>query len=280
MRELSDRSLTRKENESIYIIREAVASSERPALLWSLGKDSTALLHLVGKAYFGKVPFPVVHLDTGQKFPQMYAFRDHWAQRWGLDLRVVRNEAAMREGVTCCMDKQMTCCHRLKTEALRQVVQEQKFDALLVGIRRDEHGVRAKERYFSPRNDAFTWDYRHQPIEVPGIAPQFEQRGEGPDDRCRYHFRVHPLLHWAEIDVWSYTHRESLPVVELYLSREGMRYRSLGCQPATEPVRSDATDIPSIIAELSQTRVGERAGRAQDKESSFRMERLRSLGYL
>ena len=275
MQELSQASLRRKENQSIHTIYEAVSCARRPALLWSLGKDSTTLLHLVRKAYFGRVPFPVVHLDTGYKFPEMYAFRDRWARQWGLDLIVARNEAALAEGVTCCMDREMTCCHRLKTQALQQVVARHGFDMLLVGIRRDEHGIRAKERYFSPRDEQFLWDARHQPVEVPGIAPVTPA-----DPGSRTHFRVHPLLHWCEIDVWSYMRLENLPAVELYFARDGRRYRSLGCMPATEPSASDASDIDGVIAELCETRHGERSGRAQDKESVHRMERLRSLGYL
>lgn len=272
MHEISQKSLYRKERDSIYVIREALACCQRPALLWSLGKDSTALLHLVRKACLGRVPMPVIHLDTGAKFPEMYAFRDHWAEAWNLDLRVAQNEQAMARGVTCCCDEQMSCCHQLKTGALQQIVAENQFDGLLVGIRRDEHGVRAKERFFSPRSSSFEWDPSRQPTELSQIAP-----GHAPSNG---HFRVHPLLHWSEIDVWSYTKYEALPVVELYLAQDGKRYRSLGCQPATEPVESSADSIDAIITELQHTRLTERTGRAQDKESPQRMERLRSLGYL
>lgn len=269
---LSETTLRRKEDESIYIIREALACCRRPALLWSLGKDSTALLHMVRQAFSGRVPCPVIHLDTTAKFPAMYAFRDEWAERWGLELIVARNDQALAEGVACCCDEQMSCCHRLKTQALQQVVAQHGFDGLLVGIRRDEHGVRAKERYFSPRDKDFGWDSRHQPVELPAMAPDALPAGS--------HLRIHPLLHWSEIDVWSYTRLEQLPLVSLYLARRGKRYRSLGCYPATEPVASEADSIEGIIEELSVTRIAERAGRAQDKESPGRMERLRSLGYL
>ncbi len=202
----------------------------------------------------------------------MYEFRDHWADAWGLNLIVAKNEVALADGVRCCCDAAMSCCHHLKTEALKQVVRRQGFDGLLVGIRRDEHGVRAKERYFSPRDAEFRWESEKQPVELPGLSPDTLPAGA--------HLRVHPLLHWTEIDVWAYTRLERLPTVRLYYQHQGQRYRSLGCEPATSPVPSEADSIDAIIAELRTTQERERSGRTQDKESPQRMERLRSLGYL
>lgn len=287
MQELSQKSIQEKEDESVYVIREALATAQRPALLWSLGKDSTAMLHMVRKAYLGKVPLPVVHLDTGAKFQEMYTFRETWTKKWGLDLVVAKNQEALSRGVVCCMDRRMSCCHRLKTQALQNVVAERGFDVLLVGIRRDEHGVRSKERYFSPRNDQHEWNAARQPLELFGVNASCvnedtrKQTGLTPIKTNRgTHFRVHPLLHWAEIDIWSYTRNEGLPLVPLYFSRSGYRYRSLGCEPATAPVPSNARNVDEIIQELQASTVGERSGRAQDKESPYRMEQLRSLGYL
>ncbi|MFC1806109.1 sulfate adenylyltransferase subunit CysD, partial [Planctomycetota bacterium] len=158
--------MDRLESQSVYVIREAAARFERVAALWSVGKDSTALLWLCRKAFLGRVPFPVIHIDTGYKFPEMYAFRDTLAREWGLDLIVASNEAARAAGVGPDTGAKLDCCTALKTEALKQVLREHGFEAVLLGIRRDEHGIRAKERYFSPRDEHFAWDYRNQPAEL------------------------------------------------------------------------------------------------------------------
>jgi len=264
-------ALSRLEHRSVYVIREAYAHFRRVALLWSIGKDSTTLLWLVRKAFLGHVPFPVLHIDTGYKFPEIYAFRDEQARRWNLDLHVVRNERALAAGMGPSTEK-LACCTALKTEALRQAIARYGFKALLLGIRRDEHGIRAKERYFSPRDERFQWDYRHQP---PELWDQFKSRAE--DDS---HVRVHPLLHWREVDVWDYVRRENLPVVSLYFARDGRRYRSIGCAPCCAAVPSQAETIDEIVAELRTTRTAERSGRAQDKESAQTMQKLRALGYM
>ena len=264
--------LRRKENSSIYIIREAVACFRNPVLLWSIGKDSTALLHMAHKAFFGSLPFPVLHIDTGRKFPEMYQFRDLLVQQWGLNLIVWRNQDALDSGRYSCKKDPVACCHQLKTVALQQAVAKHGFDALLVGIRRDEHGVRAKERYFSPRGRDFSWDYKHQPVELIGTSSCRVKDGR--------HVRIHPLLHWSELDIWCYTQLEGIPTNPLYFARNGHRYRSLGCKPATEPVISEANTLDRIIEELCKTHQAERAGRIQDKESAVRMQRLRALGYM
>jgi sulfate adenylyltransferase subunit 2 len=264
--------LSRLESESVHVIREARARFANPALLWSIGKDSTTLLWLCRKAFLGSVPFPVVHIDTTFKFPEMYAFRDAWARRWELDLRVARNDEALARGVSYDRDDAATCCTELKTEALKQTIAREGFDALLVGIRRDEHGVRAKERVFSPRDEAFRWNYEAQPAEL------WDHYHTGREEK--EHFRVHPLLGWNELDVWRYTEREGIPVNELYFAREGRRYRSLGCMPITHPVPSRASSVAEIVEELRTTDVAERSGRAQDKEEADTMQKLRALGYM
>lgn len=260
------------ESKSIYVIREAYHRFERLAVLWSMGKDSTALLWLCRKAFFGHVPFPVVHIDTSYKFPEMYAFRDHYAKEWGLDLIVGRNEAALAAGVSCESTAKLECCNLLKTEALKQVIREHGFEAILLGIRRDEHGIRAKERYFSPRDEQFQWNYRDQPAEL------WDQYKSLADDT--EHLRIHPLLHMREIDIWRYVQREELPVVPLYFAKDGQRYRSLGCRTCCEPVDSDAATIEEIVEEIRTSRVSERSGRAQDKEDAYTMQKLRALGYM
>jgi sulfate adenylyltransferase subunit 2 len=264
--------LSRLEAESVYVIREARARFTNLALLWSIGKDSTTLLWLCRKAFFGEIPFPVVHIDTTFKFPEMYAFRDEWARRWNLDLKIARNDDALSRGVSYETHDALTCCDQLKTVALKQAIAREGYDALLVGIRRDEHGVRAKERFFSPRDDAFRWNYEDQPAELWDHYHTGREEGD--------HFRVHPLLGWTEIDVWRYTQREGLPVNELYFSRGGLRYRSLGCMPITKPMPSEARTIGAIVDELESTDVSERSGRAQDKEELDTMQKLRALGYM
>lgn len=260
------------ENKSVYIIREAYKQYRKLGMLWSIGKDSTTLLWLCRKAFFGKIPFPIMHIDTTFKFPEMYAFRDHWAQQWGLKLVVEKNEDAIARSIGYGTHDAFTCCHELKTVALQKAIAKHKFEALLVGIRRDEHGIRAKERYFSPRNEEFKWDYKNQPAE---LWDQFKSRKDEGN-----HLRVHPLLHWTELDIWRYIEREGIPINELYFAKEGKRYRSLGCMPITKPIVSTASTVQEIIHELETTNTPERAGRAQDKEQAYTMQKLRALGYM
>ncbi len=263
--------LSELENRSIYIIRESYHQFDRLAALWSVGKDSTTLVRLCQKAFFGRIPFPVVYIDTSHHFPEMYSFRDECVERWGLDLIVARNDAALAAGVNP-EDEKLNCCTQLKTQALKDCIAEYGFDALLLGIRRDEHGIRAKERYFSPRDLQFRWDYENQPAEL------WDQYTSQADQET--HIRIHPLLHWREIDIWLYTQRENLPANQLYFARDGKRYRSLGCQTCCEPIESEASTIEQVIEELKTSTTAERAGRAQDKEDAYTMQKLRALGYM
>jgi sulfate adenylyltransferase subunit 2 len=260
------------ESRSIYIIREAYAQFRKVALLWSVGKDSTTLVWLARKAFFGTLPFPVLHIDTGYKFPEIYAFRDRLAREFGLRLVVARNEEALASGMGPGKKDKLSCCTELKTEGLKGAIRDHRFEALLLGIRRDEHGVRAKERYFSPRDLQFRWDYANQP---PELWDQFRTRSED-----HTHVRVHPLLHWTELDVWQYVRREKMPICPLYFAKDGKRYRSIGCAPCCAPIVSDADTVDKIVQELETTTSAERAGRAQDKESAYTMQKLRALGYM
>lgn len=257
------------ENKSIYIIREAYAEFKNLASLWSMGKDSTALLWLIRKAFFGKIPFPIIHIDTGYKFPQMYKFRDKLAKEWGFNLQVARNEEAIKKGVSHDIGN-LECCTQLKTDALKMFLDKYKFEGLFLAIRRDEHAIRAKERYFSPRDDDFKWDYKDQPLEM---WEKFQRVLSG-------HLRIHPILHWREIDIWRYLKAEGIPVNPLYFARDGRRYRSLGCTTCTVPIESNAATIDDIIKELETTKRAEREGRSQDKEKTFMMQKLRALGYM
>jgi sulfate adenylyltransferase subunit 2 len=155
---------------------------------------------------------------------------------------------------------------------LKDTIAEYKFRALYLGIRRDEHGVRAKERVFSPRNQDFKWDYKNQP---PELWDQYKAQAEEQE-----HIRVHPLLHWTELDIWEYIKREKIPITDLYFAKDGKRYRSIGCECCCSPINSNADDIDKIVQELKTTKQGERAGRAQDKEEANAMQKLRALGYM
>jgi sulfate adenylyltransferase subunit 2 len=271
-----------------YILRHARANFRNPAVMWSTGKDSTAMLSLIREAFMGEVPFPVIHLDTGRKFPEIYEFRDRMADEWNLDLIVGRNGEAMENGVSPDRDGHFGCCTALKTETLKQVLMKHGFDALIMSIRRDEHYMRCLERFYSPRDAEFKWHIVRPKVHgETGDAP-FEslQNVELWDlfqtdfgDGCS-HVRVHPILHWTELDVWRYTKENSVPFNPLYLSRGGKRYRSLGCECCTTPVESRASSIDSILEELETTRIPERSGRSQDKEREETMRRLRSLGYM
>ncbi len=262
--------LDKLESKSIYIIREAYKQFHDIAMLWSIGKDSSTLLWLCRKAFFGKIPFPVMHIDTSYKFPKMIKWRDEYAKKWKLNLIIGRNEEAIKAGMG--PKNKLACCTALKTDALKQTIEKYKFKALLLGIRRDEHGIRAKERYFSPRDQEFRWNYKDQP---PELWDQYKSKQFDEE-----HIRVHPLLHWTELDIWEYIKREKIPIINLYFAKKGKRYRSIGCKCCCSPIDSNADTINKIIHELKTTNTSERAGRAQDKERAYMMQKLRSLGYM
>jgi len=269
----SNAYLDELESKSINIIREAYWQyKEKLAVLWSMGKDSTTLVHLVRKAFLGEIPVSFIHIDTTFKFKQIYAFRDKYAKDWGINLIIAKNTVALAEGMS--PDKnRFNCCDSLKTQALKQTLEKFDFKVLLLAIRRDEHLIRAKERYFSQRDKEFKWDYNDQPLEM---WAQYYKTGHVEGG----HVRVHPMLHWREIDIWKYIKREKLPVIDLYFAKNNKRYRSIGCQCCCSTVESSADSIDKIIRELAVTRVAERSGRAQDKEKEYMMQKLRSLGYM
>lgn len=257
------------ESQSIYILREAFNRIGRLAMLWSLGKDSNVMVWLAKKAFFGRVPFPVLHVDTGRKFPEMYAFREKFSKAWDLDL-VIGDCPPVEE-----MDPTLPPAARSaarKTAGLKKIMAEQGYQGIFAGIRRDEEATRAKERVFSPRGEGSKWDFRNQP---PEFWDQFMT--EAPPGT---HLRIHPILHWTELDVWRYIQREGIPIVELYYAKGGKRYRSLGDHDITSPIESNASTIEAIIAELEVTRTAERAGRAMDHEAEDSFERLRADGYM
>ncbi|MBI2442250.1 MAG: sulfate adenylyltransferase subunit 2 [Lentisphaerae bacterium] len=283
---------------SVHILREAYREFKNLVMLWSIGKDSTVLLWLARKAFFGHVPFPLMHIDTGFKIPEMITFRDQLVRELHLDLIVGQNVTALAEKQTF-PDKRLSrvaCCRVLKTEALKHAlsadwprerfdhtlgkyVREEKpevFTGVIVGARADEEGSRSKERYFSARDEQSEWDVADQPPELWG---QFKT-----DFAPGTHVRIHPLLDWTELNIWEYIERENIPVIPLYFNRgDGRRYRSLGCAPCTGPVESTAANVAEIIEELRSGKfanIAERSGREQDKEDSGTLETLRRGGYM
>lgn len=266
---MMEKYLRELEAESVYVLREAYARLDRLAVLWSLGKDSNVVLWLCRKAFFGHVPFPVIHIDTGKKFPEMYAFRDRYAKEWGLDLMV--EPCPPEYEVDPTLPPAARSAAR-KTLGLQNALAKHGFQGLILGIRRDEQALRAKERYFSPRGPDNRWDMKDQP-------PEFWNQYM-TDVPPGVHVRVHPLLHWTEVDIWRYTKLENIPVIELYFAKEGRRYRSLGDRDITFPVPSTASTIDEIIEELETTNIPERAGRAMDHEREDAFERLRATGYM
>ncbi|PKP72282.1 MAG: sulfate adenylyltransferase [Alphaproteobacteria bacterium HGW-Alphaproteobacteria-5] len=261
--------LDQLESQSIFIFREAFNKIDKIAMLWSLGKDSNVMIWLARKAFFGHIPFPVMHVDTGKKFPEMYDFRDRYASEWGLNF--IREECPPLETIDDTLPPAARSAAR-KTEGLKLAIKKHGFNALFAGIRRDEEATRAKERVFSPRGLTGQWDFKDQP---PEFWDQFKT-----DFPPGTHIRIHPLLHWTEIDIWLYTQRERIPTIPLYFSKDGQRYRSLGDKDITFPIASTASTIEEVIEELRTTKISERSGRAMDHESEDAFERLRADGYL
>ena len=293
--------LQQLEAESIHIIREAVAQSDNPVMLYSIGKDSSVLLHLALKAFFpGKLPFPVLHIDTTWKFRQMIAFRDKIARELGLDLIVHVNEDGLARGIGPISHGSAVHTDVMKTQALRQALDKHEFDAALGGARRDEEASRAKERVFSFRNAHHRWDPKRQRPEPWRLYNGLKRKGES--------IRVFPLSNWTELDVWLYIHHERIPVVPLYFAaprpivrRDGMlimvdderlpleegeqpeikniRFRTLGCYPLTGAIESTAATVPEIVRETLESRFSERRGRSIDHDSAASMERKKQEGY-
>jgi sulfate adenylyltransferase subunit 2 len=295
------RHLQALEAESIHILREAAANFRKPVILYSIGKDSSVLLHLASKAFFpAKPPFAVLHVDTTWKFREMIAFRDRRVSELGLDLIVHVNQDGVGRGVGPLSHGAAMHTDVMKTEALKQALDLHGFDAAIGGARRDEEASRAKERIFSFRSAAHRWDPRHQRPELWRLYNGRIHTGES--------IRVFPLSNWTELDVWTYIRQEDIPVVPLYFAaeravveRDGMlikvdderlalrageqpqprwvRFRTLGCYPLTGAVESRAATLSDIIAELTAARTSERQGRAIDHDQSGSMELKKRDGY-
>jgi sulfate adenylyltransferase subunit 2 len=293
--------LRRLEAEAIGIMREVVAEFRSPVMLYSIGKDSSVMLHLAHKAFFpGKPPFPILHIDTGWKFREMIAFRDETARRLGLDLLVHINEDGKARGISPITSGSASHTAVMKTEALKQALDRHGFDAAFGGARRDEERSRAKERIFSLRTSGHGWNPKNQ---RPDLWRLYNTRV-----RERESMRIFPLSNWTEIDVWEYIAREHIPVVPLYfaalrpvVAREGVwimvddarlplepgetpqrlrvRFRTLGCYPLTGAIESAAATPAQILAELRAARHSEREGRLIDSDEDAAMERKKREGY-
>lgn len=292
--------LKQLEAESLHIFREVATEFERPVLLYSVGKDSSVLLHLAQKAFFpGPIPFPLLHVDTGFKFKEMYEFRDHMAKELGFQLIVHRNEEAIANKANPFDLGTQKCCALLKTEALLQGLRIHDFDAAIGGARRDEEKSRAKERIFSFRDQFGQWDPKQQRPELWNLYNAKINKGES--------IRVFPLSNWTELDIWHYIHSENIPVVPLYFAKEremvvrgGMlipiespqalrsgekseqvmcRFRTLGCSPCTGAIRSTAINVVEIIAEMLTVTQSERSTRIIDHDSEGSMETKKREGY-
>lgn len=290
--------LEKLESQSIYILREAYREFKNLCMLWSIGKDSTVLLWLARKAFFGHVPFPLVHIDTAYKIPEMIAYRDQLAREWNLKMIYGQNVSALSEKQTFPDGKtdRINCCRQLKSEALKHTLSGEwtrfrldhsqgkylpeesgePYTGVIVGVRADEEGSRSKERYFSPRDQQSEWDIGDQP-------PEFWNQYK-TDFAPGTHIRIHPLLDWTELNIWEYILKENIPIISLYFDRgDGTRYRSLGCAPCTKPIESTAKNVAEIIEELRSGKlanVAERSGREQDKEDGGTLETLRRDGYM
>jgi sulfate adenylyltransferase subunit 2 len=293
--------LERLEAESIHIIREVVAECEHPVMLYSIGKDSSVMLHLAVKAFYpAKPPFPFLHVDTTWKFREMIAFREEMARRHGLDLIVHINPDGLEMGINPFVHGSAVHTDVMKTQSLKQALDQHGFDAAFGGARRDEEKSRAKERVFSVRSAQHRWDPKRQRPELWRLYNARTTPGES--------VRVFPLSNWTELDIWQYIYSESIPIVPLYFAKERpvverdglwilvdddrlplepgetpqmkrVRFRTLGCYPLTGAVESDAATLPEIIQEMLITRTSERQGRAIDHDQSASMEKKKQEGY-
>lgn len=286
------------ESKSVHIFREAYREFKSLCMLWSVGKDSTVLLWLARKAFFGHVPFPLVHIDTSFKIPAMIEYRDKLAREWKLNMIYGQNREAIANKQTFpdgAIDR-IACCKALKSEALKHTLSgewdrfrmnhdtgqyevdtnREPYTGVIVGVRSDEEGSRSKERYFSPRDKQNDWDVDDQP---PELWSQYKT-----DFAPGTHLRIHPLLDWTELNLWEYIQREKIPLVDLYFDQgEGTRYRSLGCGPCTSCVESAAKNVAEVVEELRAGKfanIAERSGRAQDKDDGGGLETLRRDGYM
>ena len=293
--------LKQLEAESIHIMREVVAEFENPVMLYSIGKDSSVMLHLARKAFYpAKLPFPLMHIDTTWKFKEMIEFRDRVAKEYGFELLVYTNQDGVKQGISPFKHGSARYTDIMKTEGLKQSLDKYKFDAAFGGARRDEEKSRAKERIFSFRSDTHQWDPKSQRPELWNLYNAKVNPGES--------IRAFPLSNWTELDIWQYIYLEKISIVPLYYSKKrpvverdnmlimvdddrlellpgekvemkSVRFRTLGCYPLTAAVESEAATLPEIIQEMLLTKTSERQGRLIDHDSAGSMEKKKQEGY-
>ncbi len=289
------------EAESIHIIREVVSETENPVMLYSIGKDSSVMLHLAKKAFYpGKIPFKILHVDTGWKFQEMYKFRDMVAKELSLDLIIYKNKSGFKNNINPFTFETSYYTKMMKTEALKQALKEGNFNAAFIGARRDEEKSRAKERIFSFRNSNHQWDYKNQRLELWNLFNTRINKNES--------IRIYPLSNWTELDIWEYIFRENIKVVPLYFSKsrrvvkrkdsiilidddrfvfqkgekieyDNIRFRTLGCYPLTSAVKSLSSNVKEIILEILSHENSERNGRLIDHDNPSSMEKKKIEGY-
>ena len=293
--------LKQLEADSIQIMREVVAETDNPVMLYSIGKDSSVLLHLAKKAFYpAKIPFPIMHIDTTWKFKEMIEFRDHYAKEWNLDLITYINPEGIHQNMGPFSHGSAVHTDVMKTQALKQALDAYEFDCAFGGARRDEEKSRAKERVFSFRNEQHRWDPKNQRPELWSLYNTKKNKGES--------IRVFPLSNWTELDVWQYIYLENIPIVPLYYAKKRpvvnrggvwimvddermplepgevpekkmVRFRTLGCYPLTGAIESEASTLPDIIKEMLLTKTSERQGRVIDNDSGASMEKKKQEGY-
>lgn len=293
--------LKQLESESIFIFREVISEFENPVMLYSIGKDSSVLLHLARKAFYpGKIPFPLLHVDTNWKFKEMIAFRDEMAKKYGFELLVHKNPEGLDMDINPFVHGSAMHTDIMKTQGLKQALNHFGFDAAFGGARRDEEKSRAKERVYSFRDKSHRWEPKNQRPELWNIYNSRVNKGES--------IRVFPLSNWTELDIWQYIYKESIDIPDLYFAKkrpvvtrdgvkimvddercpmgdgeklvmESVRFRTLGCYPLTGAVESTATTLPEIIQEMLLTKTSERQGRVIDADSSGSMEKKKIEGY-
>ena len=298
---ISNKHLQSLEDEAIFIIRETIAEFENPVLLYSIGKDSSVLLHLLLKAFYpAKPPIKIMHIDTGWKFKEMIKFRDQQITKFGLDLIIHSNPRGKKENITPFSHGSKLYTDIMKTEALKQALDQYKFDAAIGGARRDEEKSRAKERIFSHRNEFHNWDPKNQRAELFNLFNTKLKIGES--------MRIFPLSNWTELDIWLYIKEQNIEIVPLYFAKkrkiinrdnikimidderiiikkdeqsnnESIRFRTLGCYPLTSAVNSQASNLDDVIKELINSNHSERHGRLIDSDQSAAMERKKREGY-
>lgn len=289
------------ESESIHIMREMVAEAENPVMLYSIGKDSSVMLHIAQKAFYPAVPpFPLLHVDTQWKFNAMYQFRDYMAKKSNMKLLVYVNPEGKEKNINPFDHGSQIHTDIMKTQSLKQAMDFYQFDAAFGGARRDEEKSRAKERIFSFRTKKHHWDPKNQRPELWNLFNSFKRKGES--------VRVFPLSNWTELDIWTYIYREGIPIVPLYYAAERpvvkrdnalimvdddrmplcegeevylkkVRFRTLGCYPLTGAIESDADTLPSVLLEILSAKTSERQGRVIDSDSSSSMEKKKKEGY-